>query len=161
MKAMTAIAARKEKGFTLIELVMVIVILGILAAFALPRFADLGSEARTSALNGAIGAVKSAAGIAHSACLARATCDDSDGATLALDGDTINMANAYPEAAAGGIDDAAQIADDFILAAPSGTEPNRTILISADDGSGSALANCNFTYAENTGTVTTSNTNGC
>jgi prepilin-type N-terminal cleavage/methylation domain-containing protein len=102
MNTMTAIASRKEKGFTLIELVMVIVILGILAAFALPRFADLGSEARISALNGATGAVKSAAGIAHSACLARAACTTDDTATVDLDGTTINMANAYPEAAAGG-----------------------------------------------------------
>ncbi|WP_423794108.1 type IV pilin protein, partial [Marinobacter nauticus] len=39
---MNMIPARNQKGFTLIELVMVIVILGILAAFALPRFADLG-----------------------------------------------------------------------------------------------------------------------
>ena len=52
MKAMTAIAARKEKGFTLIELVMVIVILGILAAFALPRFADLGGEAESTVCPG-------------------------------------------------------------------------------------------------------------
>lgn len=161
MTAINAIASRKEKGFTLIELVMVIVILGILAAFALPRFADLGSEARTSTLNGAVGAVKSAAGIAHSACLARATCDDSDTATVDLDGVTVNMANAYPEAATGGIDVAAQIADDFILGASTGTEPSRTILISADDGSGAAQANCEFTYAENTGTVSGVVTTGC
>ena len=42
---------KQEKGFTLIELVMVMVILGILAAFALLRFADLGSEARKKQYN--------------------------------------------------------------------------------------------------------------
>ena len=163
MNMMNQMAARKEKGFTLIELVMVIVILGILAAFALPRFADLGSEARISALNGATGAVKSAAGIAHSACLARAACTTDDTATVDLDGTTINMANAYPEAAAGGIDVAAQIADDFILGTLSGSEPSRSVVISADDGSGAAQADCNFTYAENTGTVdaTLTVTTGC
>ncbi len=56
---------RTSKGFTLIELVVVIVILGILAATAAPKFMDLQKDARISAINGLKGVVKSAVNMGY------------------------------------------------------------------------------------------------
>jgi MSHA pilin protein MshA len=54
---------KSQSGFTLIELVMVIVILGVLAAVALPKFVDLSGDAKQAAISGAAGALSSASAI--------------------------------------------------------------------------------------------------
>jgi len=90
----------KVSGFTLIELVVVITILGILSAFAIPKFIALDGQARVATVNGLGGTVKSAAALARALDMAT-----SAGATgpVTMEGASVALVNSYPDSTAAGI----------------------------------------------------------
>ncbi len=56
---------RDQRGFTLIEIIMVIVLLGIIAAIAIPKYIDLREEAADATASGIVGAIVSSASIGY------------------------------------------------------------------------------------------------
>lgn len=142
-----------QAGFTLIELVVVIVILGILAATAIPRFIDMASQARVAKLNAARGTLQSAAALAH----AQWVVTGSTAATVSMEGtDNVAMTFGYPSAA--GILNAANLsATDY-----STTTTGGVVSVSENP----ARANCFVTYTPATAlntppVISAATTSGC
>jgi MSHA pilin protein MshA len=151
MKTLTNNGFKQQKGFTLIELVVVIVILGILAATAAPKFIDLTSDARTSVMQGVQGSINSAVNLVH----AKALVEGQTGATgvISVGGSNYTLVNGYPAGAAVASGANAGLGLASLIELENGSD------ITITDGtpavvthSGASVANtCNLSYANATG----------
>jgi MSHA pilin protein MshA len=145
----------QQSGFTLIELVVVITILGILAAFAVPRFASLEGQARLAATQALAGSIRSGASLAHALWLAQG---NPASTSVTMEGQVITMANGYPNVAT--IDNTLVDYTGFALTTPGGTAR-----FTKASPTGTPIANCFVAYtppaAANQAPTVVSTTGGC
>ena len=87
---------KRNAGFTLIELVIVIIVLGILAATAVPKFINLQDDARESVVKGAEAAIHSAANLVYSKSAIDGE-ENSSAASIAIGTDTVLTKFGYPD----------------------------------------------------------------
>lgn len=132
MKKVQFKSRAQQAGFTLIELIVVIVILGIMAATALPKFADMSTEARVAKMQAAAGSLRTAAATSHALWLAKGKITPID-----MDGTSVVIENGYPSAgsiaAAAGLD-----ASDYVI----DTATAGQAVVTPD----SSHSNCKVTY---------------
>ncbi len=85
----------KQAGFTLVEIVVMITILGVLAAFAIPRFVSLENQTRTASRDALLVSLRSGAALAHALWLA-----NGQTSPVSMAGKSVAIVNGYPSAAA-------------------------------------------------------------